>query len=171
MQSLVNLLLLRSVDEIQIPTADLGIAGSGLAHAAHQKESVALLRVHVPTHQLILLASDQGQPVSYESTQPLQVVLDDIDDNEPVFIVPPVRTYPRVTTEHVPACIRTYQHVSTHMYPHVPACTHMHVPTCTRMDPHVSARTYPQVPADSEYLPLCLPSGDVSTLHQVLILG
>lgn len=131
MQSLVNLLLLRSVDEIQIPTADLGIAGSGLAHAAHQKESVALLRVHVPTHQLILLASDQGQPVSYESTQPLQVVLDDIDDNEPVFIVPPVRTYPHVTTEHVPARTRMYPHARTHLYPHGPTCIRTYVPACT----------------------------------------
>ncbi|XP_078716087.1 cadherin-23 [Lampetra fluviatilis] len=48
----------------------------------------ALDRESQAVYSLILLASDQGQPVSYESTQPLQVVLDDIDDNEPVFIVP-----------------------------------------------------------------------------------
>uniref|UniRef100_S4RP29 Cadherin-related 23 n=1 Tax=Petromyzon marinus TaxID=7757 RepID=S4RP29_PETMA len=49
----------------------------------------ALDRESQAVYSLILLASDQGQPVSYESTQPLQVVLDDIDDNEPVFIVLP----------------------------------------------------------------------------------
>lgn len=36
------------------------------------------------------MASDQGQP-AYETMQPLQVALDDIDDNEPVFLRPPVR--------------------------------------------------------------------------------
>ena len=40
--------------------------------------------------QLILVAYDLGQPVPYETTQPLQVVLLDIDDNEPVFLKPPV---------------------------------------------------------------------------------
>lgn len=32
-----------------------------------------------------------GHPVPYETTQPLQVALLDIDDNEPVFLKPPVR--------------------------------------------------------------------------------
>lgn len=40
--------------------------------------------------QLIIVASDQGQP-AYETMQPLQVALDDIDDNEPIFLRPPVR--------------------------------------------------------------------------------
>uniref|UniRef100_A0A8C4RAT2 Cadherin-related 23 n=1 Tax=Eptatretus burgeri TaxID=7764 RepID=A0A8C4RAT2_EPTBU len=38
-----------------------------------------------PVFNLILLASDQGQPVAYESTQMLTIVLKDIDDNEPAF--------------------------------------------------------------------------------------
>lgn len=40
--------------------------------------------------QLIIVACDQGQP-AYETMQPLQVALDDIDDNEPIFLRPPVR--------------------------------------------------------------------------------
>lgn len=40
--------------------------------------------------QLIIVACDQGQP-PYETMQPLQVALDDIDDNEPIFLRPPVR--------------------------------------------------------------------------------
>lgn len=40
--------------------------------------------------QLILVASDLGQPVPYETMQPLQVALEDIDDNEPIFVRPPV---------------------------------------------------------------------------------
>lgn len=36
--------------------------------------------------QLILVAYDLGKPVPYETTQPLQVMLLDIDDNEPVFL-------------------------------------------------------------------------------------
>ena len=43
-----------------------------------------------PLSQLIILARDMGQPVPYETTQPLQVALLDIDDNEPVFLKPPV---------------------------------------------------------------------------------
>ncbi|NXP78781.1 CAD23 protein, partial [Ramphastos sulfuratus] len=39
-------------------------------------------------YNLIIVACDQGQP-AYETMQPLQVALDDIDDNEPVFIRPP----------------------------------------------------------------------------------
>ncbi|XP_069741657.1 cadherin-23 isoform X3 [Narcine bancroftii] len=40
-------------------------------------------------YNLILLAYDLGQPVPYETTQLLQVSLDDIDDNEPLFLKPP----------------------------------------------------------------------------------
>lgn len=36
------------------------------------------------------MASDLGQPVPYETMQPLQVALEDIDDNEPLFVRPPV---------------------------------------------------------------------------------
>ncbi|XP_021256319.1 cadherin-23 isoform X6 [Numida meleagris] len=39
-------------------------------------------------YNLIIVASDQGQP-AYETMQPLQVALDDIDDNEPLFLRPP----------------------------------------------------------------------------------
>ncbi|XP_053927221.1 cadherin-23 isoform X2 [Cuculus canorus] len=39
-------------------------------------------------YNLIIVASDQGQP-AYETMQPLQVALDDIDDNEPIFLRPP----------------------------------------------------------------------------------
>ncbi|XP_078284733.1 cadherin-23 [Rhinoraja longicauda] len=42
-----------------------------------------------PVYNLILLAFDLGQPVPYETTQLLQVALDDIDDNEPLFLKPP----------------------------------------------------------------------------------
>lgn len=62
--------------------------------------------------QLILVASDLGQPVPYETMQPLQVALEDIDDNEPLFVRPPVSlpppTGPTHTGLHLPA--------STHMY-------------------------------------------------------
>ncbi len=40
--------------------------------------------------QLVVVAYDLGQPVPYETMQPLQVALSDIDDNEPVFLKPPV---------------------------------------------------------------------------------
>uniref|UniRef100_A0A2K5MMN2 Cadherin-23 n=1 Tax=Cercocebus atys TaxID=9531 RepID=A0A2K5MMN2_CERAT len=40
-------------------------------------------------YSLILVASDLGQPVPYETMQPLQVALEDIDDNEPLFVRPP----------------------------------------------------------------------------------
>lgn len=40
-----------------------------------------------------------GQPVPYETTQPLQVALLDIDDNEPVFLKPPVRVSLLVSIE------------------------------------------------------------------------
>ncbi|KAE8591215.1 hypothetical protein XENTR_v10018345 [Xenopus tropicalis] len=40
-------------------------------------------------YNLIIVAYDLGQPVPYETMLPLQVALDDIDDNEPAFIRPP----------------------------------------------------------------------------------
>ncbi|KAM4730337.1 cadherin-23 [Anableps anableps] len=43
---------------------------------------------------LIIIARDMGQPVPYETTQPLQVALLDIDDNEPVFLKPPRGSLP-----------------------------------------------------------------------------
>lgn len=46
--------------------------------------------MHTLLSQLIIVARDLGQPVPYETTQPLQVALLDIDDNEPVFLKPPV---------------------------------------------------------------------------------
>ncbi|KAG7246526.1 hypothetical protein CRUP_031209, partial [Coryphaenoides rupestris] len=52
--------------------------------------AVRLDREKQATQSLILVAYDQGQPVPYETTQPLQVTLLDIDDNEPVFLKPPV---------------------------------------------------------------------------------
>ena len=52
--------------------------------------SVHVLLGYVFASQLILVAYDLGQPVPYETTQPLQVVLLDIDDNEPFFLKPPV---------------------------------------------------------------------------------
>lgn len=51
-------------------------------------------RPYISYLQLIIVARDMGQPVPYETTQPLQVALLDIDDNEPVFLKPPVRTLP-----------------------------------------------------------------------------
>ncbi|NXN93926.1 CAD23 protein, partial [Rhinopomastus cyanomelas] len=46
------------------------------------------------------VAHDQGQP-AYETMQPLQVALDDIDDNEPIFIRPP-RDSPQYQVLSVP---------------------------------------------------------------------
>ncbi|XP_068183037.1 cadherin-23 [Antennarius striatus] len=43
---------------------------------------------------LIIVARDLGQPVPFETTQPLQVALLDIDDNEPVFLKPPRGSLP-----------------------------------------------------------------------------
>ncbi|KAM4033934.1 cadherin-23 isoform 2-T3 [Anomaloglossus baeobatrachus] len=40
-------------------------------------------------YNLIIVAYDLGQPVPYETMLPLQVELDDIDDNEPIFVRPP----------------------------------------------------------------------------------
>ncbi|XP_055130578.1 cadherin-23 isoform X1 [Symphalangus syndactylus] len=57
---------------------------SGLIQTAQRldRESQAV-------YSLILVASDLGQPVPYETMQPLQVALEDIDDNEPLFVRPP----------------------------------------------------------------------------------
>ncbi|XP_024280014.1 cadherin-23-like isoform X1 [Oncorhynchus tshawytscha] len=51
--------------------------------------AVKLDREKQALHSLIVVAYDLGQPVPYETTQPLQVALLDIDDNEPVFFKPP----------------------------------------------------------------------------------
>ncbi|KAM3862738.1 cadherin-23 [Diretmus argenteus] len=51
--------------------------------------AVKLDREKQALHSLIIVAYDMGQPVPYETTQPLQVALLDIDDNEPVFLKPP----------------------------------------------------------------------------------
>uniref|UniRef100_A0A8D3DQ62 Cadherin-23 n=1 Tax=Scophthalmus maximus TaxID=52904 RepID=A0A8D3DQ62_SCOMX len=50
--------------------------------------TVKLDREKQALHSLIIVARDMGQPVPYETTQPLQVALLDIDDNEPVFLKP-----------------------------------------------------------------------------------
>ncbi|KAK1791202.1 hypothetical protein P4O66_013223 [Electrophorus voltai] len=51
--------------------------------------TVKLDREKQALYSLIVVAYDLGQPVPYETTQPLQVALSDIDDNEPVFLKPP----------------------------------------------------------------------------------
>ncbi|NWS37863.1 CAD23 protein, partial [Probosciger aterrimus] len=51
-------------------------------------------------YNLIIVACDQGQP-AYETMQALQVALDDIDDNEPVFFRPP-RDSPQYQVLSVP---------------------------------------------------------------------
>ncbi|XP_065527088.1 cadherin-23 isoform X2 [Lathamus discolor] len=51
-------------------------------------------------YNLIIVACDQGQP-AYETMQPLQVALDDIDDNEPLFLRPP-RDSPQYQVLSVP---------------------------------------------------------------------
>ncbi|XP_042648951.1 cadherin-23 isoform X2 [Tyto alba] len=51
-------------------------------------------------YNLIIVASDQGQP-AYETMQPLQIALDDIDDNEPIFLRPP-RDSPQYQALFVP---------------------------------------------------------------------
>ena len=63
--------------------------------------SSALTALLLP--QLILVASDLGQPVPYETMQPLQVALEDIDDNEPLFVRPPV-SLPLPCTGHTTHC-------------------------------------------------------------------
>ncbi|XP_061692923.1 cadherin-23 [Syngnathoides biaculeatus] len=56
--------------------------------------TVKLDREKQSLHSLIIVARDMGQPVPYETTQPLQVALLDIDDNEPVFLKPPRGSLP-----------------------------------------------------------------------------
>ncbi|XP_019363367.1 PREDICTED: cadherin-23 isoform X2 [Gavialis gangeticus] len=51
-------------------------------------------------YNLIIVACDQGQP-PYETMQPLQVMLDDIDDNEPLFMRPP-KGHPQYQALSVP---------------------------------------------------------------------
>ncbi|XP_060097159.1 cadherin-23 isoform X1 [Heteronotia binoei] len=58
-------------------------SNSGLIQTA-----MRLDREKQTVYSLIIVACDQGQP-PYETMQPLQVALDDIDDNEPVFLKPP----------------------------------------------------------------------------------
>uniref|UniRef100_A0A7N6BHQ7 Cadherin-23 n=1 Tax=Anabas testudineus TaxID=64144 RepID=A0A7N6BHQ7_ANATE len=68
--------------------------------------TVKLDREKQALFSLIIIARDRGQPVPYETTQPLQVALLDIDDNEPVFLKPPRGSLPyQVLTvpEHSPA--------------------------------------------------------------------
>ncbi|XP_067828518.1 cadherin-23-like isoform X2 [Heptranchias perlo] len=64
--------------------------------------TVRLDREKQAAYNLILLAYDLGQPVPYETTQLLQVALDDIDDNEPLFLKPPrsLRYQPLFVAEH-----------------------------------------------------------------------
>ncbi|XP_027714227.1 cadherin-23 isoform X5 [Vombatus ursinus] len=57
---------------------------SGLIQTAKRLD-----REQQAVYNLILVASDLGQPVPYETMQPLQVALDDIDDNDPIFVRPP----------------------------------------------------------------------------------
>uniref|UniRef100_A0A3B3CED5 Cadherin-23 n=1 Tax=Oryzias melastigma TaxID=30732 RepID=A0A3B3CED5_ORYME len=56
--------------------------------------TVKLDREKQALYSLIIVAHDLGQPVPYETTQPLQVALLDIDDNEPVFLKPPRGSLP-----------------------------------------------------------------------------
>ncbi|XP_056292165.1 cadherin-23 [Pseudoliparis swirei] len=56
--------------------------------------TVKLDREKQALHSLVIVAHDMGQPVPYETTQPLQVALLDIDDNEPVFLKPPRGSLP-----------------------------------------------------------------------------
>ncbi|XP_029926425.1 cadherin-23 isoform X1 [Myripristis murdjan] len=56
--------------------------------------AVKLDREKQALYSLIIVANDLGQPVPYETTQPLQVALLDIDDNEPVFLKPPRGSLP-----------------------------------------------------------------------------
>ncbi|XP_061601899.1 cadherin-23 [Cololabis saira] len=56
--------------------------------------TVKLDREKQALHSLIIVARDMGQPVPYETTQPLLVALLDIDDNEPVFLKPPRGSLP-----------------------------------------------------------------------------
>ncbi|KAM9327300.1 cadherin-23 [Gastrophryne carolinensis] len=53
------------------------------------KTAQRLDREKQAVYSLIIVANDLGQPVPYEAMLPLQIALDDIDDNEPVFARPP----------------------------------------------------------------------------------
>ncbi|XP_053548000.1 cadherin-23 [Bombina bombina] len=57
---------------------------SGLIQTAQRLD-----REKQAVYNLIIVAYDLGQPVPYETMLPLQVELDDIDDNEPIFVRPP----------------------------------------------------------------------------------
>ncbi|XP_040418741.1 cadherin-23 isoform X5 [Cygnus olor] len=70
-------------------------AVSGLIQTA-----MRLDREKQAVYNLIIVACDQGQP-AYETMQPLQVALDDIDDNEPIFFRPP-RDSPQYQALSVP---------------------------------------------------------------------
>ncbi|XP_068114331.1 cadherin-23 isoform X3 [Hyperolius riggenbachi] len=59
-------------------------ATSGLIQTAQRLD-----REKQAIYSLIIVAYDLGQPVPYETMLPLQVALDDIDDNEPIFVRPP----------------------------------------------------------------------------------
>ncbi|KAA0718279.1 Cadherin-23 Otocadherin [Triplophysa tibetana] len=56
--------------------------------------AVKLDREKQALYSLVVVAYDLGQPVPYETMQPLQVALTDIDDNEPVFLKPPRGSLP-----------------------------------------------------------------------------
>uniref|UniRef100_A0A671QN41 Cadherin-23-like n=1 Tax=Sinocyclocheilus anshuiensis TaxID=1608454 RepID=A0A671QN41_9TELE len=56
--------------------------------------AVTLDREKQALYSLVVVAYDLGQPVPYETMQPLQVALSDIDDNEPVFLKPPRGSLP-----------------------------------------------------------------------------
>ncbi|KAM8924599.1 cadherin-23 [Pelodytes ibericus] len=59
-------------------------SASGLIQTAQRLD-----RERQAMYNLIIVAYDLGQPVPYETMLPLQVELDDIDDNEPIFVRPP----------------------------------------------------------------------------------
>ncbi|XP_077053022.1 cadherin-23 isoform X1 [Siphateles boraxobius] len=56
--------------------------------------AVKLDREKQALYSLLVVAYDLGEPVPYETIQPLQVALSDIDDNEPVFPKPPRGSLP-----------------------------------------------------------------------------
>lgn len=97
--------------EARPPQRESSCMCAGLFHRCRLRTSCDWRRnsesPHVSYLQLIIVARDMGQPVPYETTQPLQVALLDIDDNEPVFLKPPVRQqlfYPRRDLLQGPVC-------------------------------------------------------------------
>ncbi|XP_074928714.1 cadherin-23 isoform X1 [Chelonoidis abingdonii] len=70
-------------------------SSSGLIQTARRLD-----REKQAVYNLIIVACDQGLP-AYETMQPLQVALDDIDDNEPIFLRPP-RSSPQYQALSVP---------------------------------------------------------------------